>query len=226
MPTRRDRHRPIPVTSSLNVNYKRKEEDCLEDWGGELSSHLVVTVEAQEVSSVDTPICGHTHTAGTGGVPEEAAAIRRTKSRGRVRRKKTEEKRGKYRSMAAQIPRRPTKPLTESHRRSRHHSPQPTPPPPSRTGGCPRASKPMRRGAGREGWPRGSVDLRWPADREPSRSRPRRPPHRRRFRKGIGVVRSPAAACGGEQLGWRGRALAWHAPAPAPPTHAVASHLN
>lgn len=30
----------IPATSSLNVSYRRKEEDSLEDWGGELGSHL------------------------------------------------------------------------------------------------------------------------------------------------------------------------------------------
>jgi hypothetical protein len=222
MPTRRDRHRPIPVTSSLNVNYKRKEEDCLEDWGGELSSHLVVTVEAQEVSSVDTPICGHTHTAGTGGVPEEAAAIRRTKSRGRVRRKKTEEKRGKYRSMAAQIPRRPMKPLTGSHRRPRHHGPQPNP----RRRRAPAAARgpPSRCGAAREGWPQGSVDLRWPAGREPGRSRPRRPSSSPPFSKGHGWCDHRPTRVGASS--WDGGVERSLGMLRRRRHHAVASHLN
>jgi hypothetical protein len=37
-PRRKDR--PIPTTSSLNVSYEGKEEDSLEDWVGELDSHL------------------------------------------------------------------------------------------------------------------------------------------------------------------------------------------
>jgi hypothetical protein len=44
----RSRDRPIPTTSSLKVNYESMEEDSLEDWGGELSSHLEEALATQD----------------------------------------------------------------------------------------------------------------------------------------------------------------------------------
>jgi hypothetical protein len=103
--------------------------------------------------------------------------------------------------MAAQIPHRPTKPLTGSHRRPCHHGPQPNPhhrKPSHYRRRAPMAARgpPSLCDVAREGWPRVGMDLRWPPPIE------RRAganydalPHRRQFLKGIRVVGSPAAAC-------------------------------
>jgi hypothetical protein len=46
-PRPQHRDRPIPATSSLKVNYESKE-DSIEDWGGELSSHLEEALAARD----------------------------------------------------------------------------------------------------------------------------------------------------------------------------------
>jgi hypothetical protein len=82
---------------------------------------------------------------------------------------------------------------------------------PAAARGPPSRCDALRRGRGgpEEAWIRGGPPI-------GSRAGANRgaPPHRRRFRKGLKVVRSSTAASGGEQHVWRCRALASHAPPP------------